>query len=253
MSNRISLFFSVRLKQSGFTLIEILISLTILVFLLAVLYQAFSSSSRLWMQQELFNEDKSRQAAAHRLFNDDFSELVSYEYQHAEGKYFFFSATPSKIFYVTRNGFGARNRGSYALFFALCYLRETEDGRQGLYLYKTPFPEKSFMQAFEEFIKSDNQERKFWNFPKDLEDNSVLIISDLDEAGFFYDQPALASPAEIEDAYSVVGSNIDNDPILLTKFPEDLRFSYKFREAWWHQYISVKQLPDPTARAPEAE
>lgn len=227
-------------SAAGFTLIELLISITILSLLVTVLYQAFSTASHVWLRQERFDEKKARQVAIRRLFESDFKQLVAYRYRHVKGTYQFFSATPSLIFYATRDGFGARNRGQHGLFFVCCYLRSEDDGSQSLRMFKTAFPERGLMAAFESFLQLDNQGRAFWPIPTELVDQSVTLIDGISQGSFFYTQN---NGAELIDETRSIGES--GGQLVPQTLPDNIRFSYQYQERWNHHYLRVDLLPDP--------
>ena len=237
-------------STSGFTLIELLISITIFALLITVLYQAFSTASRVWSRQELFDESKARQVAIRRMFEADFNQLVSYSYRHPKGEYTFFAGTPTVLFYAIRGGFGVHYRDQHGLFFVCCYLQPENDGIQSLMIYKSAFPEQKMLTAFEDFIGLDSAEQKTWIPPEELGADSLKVITGIKQAQFYYQQMKNFSVAnDIEDADADETATEEQKWRIQRDFPEILRFSYKFQERWSHHYIHLDPLPDPAAKS----
>lgn len=234
----------------GFTLIELLISITIFALIITVLYQAFSTASRVWSRQELFDESKARQVAIRRMFEADFNQLVSYSYHHPKGDYTFFAGTPRVLFYATRNGFGAHYRDQHGLFFVCCYLQPEDDGNQSLMIYKSAFPERKLLTAFEGFLRLDSMEQQVWIPPEELRTSSLKVISGLTQARFYYQK--METFAVVEDTKNVDGDKPATEEQkwrLQRDFPDILRFSYQLQDHWNHHYIHLDPLPDPASKS----
>ncbi len=142
----------------GFTLIEMVIAMTILALVVTVLYLAFSSAGRVWSRQQLKGGRSEREAALLRLLRNDLGHLAPYTFSWEKGTGFFFALGPKTLFYATTNGFGARRRGvAEGLYFSCLYLApddeaEDENG-QALYLVKEFGPSRYLVEALWNFIQ----------------------------------------------------------------------------------------------------
>lgn len=234
-------------SSAGFTLIELLISLTILSLLVTVLYQSFATASRVWSRQELFDETKARQVSVRRLLNADFGQNVMYRYSHPQGQYTFFAGTSTVLFYVTTNGFGARNRNDFGLFFTCCYLWQNNDGSQTVKLYKSAYPEKFLLEIFERFMQLSSSEQKVWQVPTELDEQSLVVLSDVEQGVFLYQQQdkenfEIPSNTEYEPF-----TMWDTEPWQLQEtLPELFRFTYQLNQKWTHQQILLGPVIDST-------
>ncbi len=171
--------------RRAFTLIEVLISMTIMALVVTVLYQAFATATRVWNNQQLFDETAARQQAAARLLRDDFARLAPYTWNDGSGKHTFFAAGEQVLFYVTRNGFGCLERGRARLFFTCCYLTRTEDDSYSLMLYKVAQPRLELCKALGNYAAAAVQS---WKAPQEMREHSVTILSGLSSGSFSFDR-----------------------------------------------------------------
>ncbi|WP_321531238.1 prepilin-type N-terminal cleavage/methylation domain-containing protein [uncultured Desulfuromonas sp.] len=240
-------------QKQGFTLIELLISMTIMAMLITVLYQAFSTASRVWTKQELFDEARARQMATSRLIRSDLQHLIPYRYVAEKGEFDLFSMAPNVLFYVTSEGFGARGRDHFGLFFTCCFLQPEDDGTLTLRLFKTAYPEADFLDVFEQFLDQSLQEQQAWSPPLFLREHSVTVMSELTEAGFF----AFSLPVSGEDAdwdeEERFFQRLAEPFALHREVPEAVSFTYQFDQAWHDLQVVPFCQPDPTASDEETE
>ncbi|MBN2808031.1 MAG: prepilin-type N-terminal cleavage/methylation domain-containing protein [Deltaproteobacteria bacterium] len=153
----------------GFTLIEMVIALTILALVVMVLYLAFANAGRIWTRQQVKGGFSEHEAVLARLLDDDLQNLVPYSFSWEKGEGFFFAVGPSALFYVTTSGYGARQRAAEGLYFACLYLQESQAKEgQSLYLAKEMGPKKFLVEAL-------------WDF-KDAPDKSLVVSERLSEA-----------------------------------------------------------------------
>ncbi|MBN2706694.1 MAG: prepilin-type N-terminal cleavage/methylation domain-containing protein, partial [Deltaproteobacteria bacterium] len=168
-------------SDRGFTLIEMVMAMTILALVVAVLYLAFSSAGRIWTRQQLQSGEGEREAALVRLLSDDLENLAPYSYSWEKGQGFFFALGSRALFYATTSGFGARQRGAQGLYFACCYLEKDADGEgDALYLIKTWGPNTWLLAALVEFSR-DPAGRL--DLDEEMRESALLVLDGLGEAG----------------------------------------------------------------------
>ena len=173
------------LKKStsrGFTLIEMVIAMTILALVVMVLYLAFSSAGRIWTRQQVKGGLGEHEAALARLLSDDLQNLVPYSFSWEKGEGFFFSVGSSALFYATTSGYGARQRSAEGLYFACLYLQESEE-EEGftLFLAKEMGPKNFLVEGLWGFKQTPE---KSLVVNETLRDASLLILDGLTNASF---------------------------------------------------------------------
>ncbi len=174
------------LERRGFTLIETVISLTIICLVVMVLYQAFALATRVWSRQRLSDQVLERELAVVSLVQGDLDHLGRYTFNGEKGRQSFFSGGERQLFYVTANAFAARRREHYGLFFACLYLQLEEDGHSSLRLYKTPFPEPELFEALRAYRQADSTQKAVYQLPETIRFHSLLLLDGLEEADFSY-------------------------------------------------------------------
>nr|WP_320051367.1 type II secretion system protein [uncultured Desulfuromonas sp.] len=239
-------------RNQGFTLIELMISLVILSLLITVLYQAFATASRVWTKQEVFDEVRARQMAVSRLIRSDFQHLLPYHYLGENGEYDFFAMAPNVVFYATSEGFGARNRDRFGLFFTCCYLQPEDDGTLTLKLFKTSHPETDFLDLFEQFLGQSVQEQQAWVPPLFLRENSVTVLSGVTNGGFFtFSLPISLEELDIDEEERFF-QRVAEPFLLQREVPPGIRFIYQFNQDWYRHEVIPFCQPDPTVTDEEA-
>ena len=127
--------------SSGFTLLELIISLTITAMVVVVVYSAFSLGVRVWERQGQESDAVKRDEIMFRLLDRDVADMAPYVMLLDGASLSLTAGGPTAFFYVTRNGFGALRRQDRALFFTCLFVAEDDDKDLALYLYKVPtFP-----------------------------------------------------------------------------------------------------------------
>lgn len=188
--------------HAGFTLLEVVISLTILSLLMLVLYLAFSTASSIWARAGDGDSPRQRQETVSRLLADDFRGLRPYTLNWEQGRDFAFAGARGTVFYVTTGGLGAADRADRGLFFACLFLapefgsRPGGEGAQALYLYKSPYPDETYFQALHEFSTSTGDTRASWLPPESLRERSYMLLNNLGEAAFSFSAGSAVLPEE---------------------------------------------------------
>ncbi len=211
--------------NGGFTLIEMVIAMTILALVVMVLYLAFSSAGRIWSRQQVKGGLGEHEAALSRLLNDDLQNLVPYSFSWEKGEGFFFGVGPSALFYATTSGYGARQRSIEGLYFACLYLQESQE-KEGftLFLAKEMGPKNFLVEALWDFMK---RPEKSLLVNETLRDASLLILDGLTNVSFDVvgNPEKLNLPeGEIEESALVESGVIRNWS--LKTLPENLLFRY---------------------------
>jgi len=200
-------------NRAGFTLIEMIIAMTILALVVTVLYLAFSSAGRIWSKQQVKGGRGEHEAALARLLQDDLQHLVPYSFSWERGEGFFFALGTRTLFYATTSGYGARQRQAEGLYFACCYLKESEE-QEGegldLYLVKEMGPKKFLVEALWDFIQNPEKDL---NLSSEMIEASLLVVEGLREVSFAVvaDPEKLNLPGgEIAEGALVEGDKIRN-------------------------------------------
>ncbi|EMG39091.1 prepilin-type N-terminal cleavage/methylation domain-containing protein [Desulfocurvibacter africanus PCS] len=199
--------------QAGFTLLEVVISLTILSLLMLVLYMAFSTAATVWSRTGDGDSPKQRQETVSRLLADDFRGLRPYTLNWEQGRDFAFAGAKGAVFYVTTGGLGSTDRADHGLFFACLFLAPEErtrpgrDSAQALYLYKSPYPDEDYFLALHDFATSTGDTRASWLPPESMRERSRLLLGHLGEAAFSFSAGAAILPEE-QDASPFAASRL---------------------------------------------
>ena len=174
--------------ESGFTLMEMVISMTLFALIAVVLYAGFNMAVQTWEKQDLASETERRMQTLARVLYDDFSTVRNYDFRWERGLFRFFAGNDTVLFYVTTSGFGARDDQDKGLFFSLAFLSEEDDGTWGLRIYKTPWLESSLAEELADFLSHTMEEAGFYEPSEAIHEKSILVMSGLSEAAFRYDQ-----------------------------------------------------------------
>jgi len=173
---------------SGFTLLELIIALTITTMVAVVIYAAFALGVRVWERQGSDTGEIRREEAMLRLLERDFADMAPYTTLWEGAFLNFFAGGPKTLFYVTRNGFGALRRQDKALFFGCLFVDQgLEDPEQmGVYLYKVPEPQPELMREARRFQTSSEAARAAYVPPEDLQSQAVCIAEGFEVLDFSF-------------------------------------------------------------------
>ena len=234
--------------KQGFTLIEVIVSLTIMAIVITVLYQAFSVSGRIWSRQEVQGNIIAREQALWNLFTGDFREIRLYTFNREKGKGGFFEGGRKTIFYVTTNGFASSFRRPGGLFFCCFYIRPDAEGNYSAYLYKTPYPETFLFKAFDDFQQLPSGQKVDYLPGDEVLEKSVLIIDGLLDASFSYGKEQFISLPEHGKPGLIAADDYTLPQTVWGggHLPDRLLFSYKLGE-------KTRQLLIPLSAPPKAK
>jgi len=174
--------------RAGFTLLEMIISLTVLSLVVLTVYMAFSLGVDVWRRMEEGEKSAAhRKAIALRLLQGDFGNLRPYTWSRDKGKSLFFAGGPKSVFYVTTNGLGAANRRGKALFFACLYVHAPAPGQgNSLYVYKSPLPEPDLLEVLRDFRAKGELQRANFVPPAFMRQDSIRVVDQVQDAQFSY-------------------------------------------------------------------
>ena len=193
---------------AGFTLLEMIISLTILCLVVLTVYTAFSLGVDVWRRMEEGEKSAAqRKAIALRLLHGDFSNLRPYTWNSEKGRILFFAGGPKSVFYVTTNGLGATNRRGKALFFTCLFVHASAEGEgSAVYVYKSGLPGPNLAELLRDFRAGGDLQRTNFVPPAFILEHSVQVIKNVHDAQFGYQRqaypPFSGVKAEVEDVQS---------------------------------------------------
>lgn len=174
-------------SQQGFTLMEVIVAITVLALIATCLYMALSTAARLWTRQNGSLSPMQRLETVIRLVRDDLSDARSYAFEWEEGQEFFFSGSSKAVFYVTGHALGASERHKDGLYFACLLLRPSERGQgEELWLIKNARPTEELTQALHDFAVDSPRGREDYEPQRELNTQAHLLLSGLEEATFSY-------------------------------------------------------------------
>ena len=136
----------------GFTLIEVIVTMTILGFILVIIYQVFRLGLSSWEKGESAAEEYQKTRIVSQLLSQQVKSAFPYEIktQKAEGNYLAFEGKKQSLKFVS--AFPAKSKRPEGLVFAVYYFKEGGRGEGSLILYEQRVLNKDF---FEEALKKD--------------------------------------------------------------------------------------------------
>ncbi len=186
----------------GFTLLELIVSMTIISMVVVVLYFAFSTGVRSWDSDVIHGESEIRLEAILRLFEDDLQNTVQYNMNWERGPLSLFAGGPGSVFYVTGNGTGAFSGAGAGLFFSILYVDDCpETSEDCLFLYKSPRPSPEYIRAVDEFRGSSEFQRERFAPGTEIAEKSLLILTGIENMNISYSDEKFVPFAGIEHDY----------------------------------------------------
>ncbi len=221
--------------SSGFTLLELVISMTIVSMVVVVLYFAFSTGSRVWDRDLEQEDEQSRLEAVLRLINNDMSRMVPYDMNH-EGKVLSLPAGgSSSFFYVTGNGTGSMAGTGAGLYFSVLFVDECEgDTEQCLYLYKSPRPEEKLVDEAKKFRNAGERQRELFGPGTEIAENSILLVPGVEDFLISYSSEEFKAftgtePKDDERSFLKEGS-LDGQEWIEQGLPGQVRVSFTLKD-----------------------
>jgi general secretion pathway protein J len=115
--------------QSGFTLLEVMVALTILSMMLLVIFWAFRLGLSAWDRGRVTKEEYQRQRIVSQMLSQQIKSVVPYKIktQKAEGDYLAFEGTVESLKFVSSLPLRAKGREG----FVYAFYRFESNGREG--------------------------------------------------------------------------------------------------------------------------
>jgi prepilin-type N-terminal cleavage/methylation domain-containing protein len=221
--------------NSGFTLLELIISMTIISMIVLVLYFAFSIGARSWEGDDSHSGHEVRLEATLRLVEDDLQNAVPYNMNWETKEMALFTGGPRSVFYVTGNGTGAFSGAGAGLFFSILYINscpETTD--DCLYLYKSPRPCPEFVRTVDQFKSRGELQRDFFEPGTEIANKSILIVNEVENFNISYSKeqfiPFAGPGYEEPETYTQGDDVLPEEHWMDDELPGQLRFAFSARE-----------------------
>jgi len=140
--------------HEGFTLIEVIVTLTILSFILIIIFATFRLGLQAWERGEVIKETYQKIRISSQLITRQVKSIVPYKIQtqKAEGDYLAFEGRPQTLKFVS--SLSARMQKPEGLVYAIYQFKEEEKGGGKLSLYEQRVLNRNF---FEEEIEEEKE------------------------------------------------------------------------------------------------
>ncbi len=228
---------------SGFTLLELIVSMTIISMVVLVLYFAFSIGSRVWDDDSEKIDENARLEAVLRLVKNDLSQAVPYKMNWEKGSISLFAGGPSSAFYVTRNGTGSFSGPGAGLYFVFLYADNCpENSKKCLYLYKSPRPGPEFIRAVDQFRATGELERRHYTPGTKMMEKSIPILEDTDNIQFSYSQDEFIPFSNT--GHETMNMPPEENPLpedhwLRSELPAQARFLFEYKDRKYFIQVPV--------------
>ena len=134
------------INTAGFTLLEVIVTLTILGFILLIIFGAFRLGLSAWERGETTREEYQKLRAVSQLISRQIKSIVPYKIktQKAEGDYLAFEGKPHSLRFISALSLKARQPGG----FVYVIYEFKEGGKEGgrLILYEQRVLNKDFFE-----------------------------------------------------------------------------------------------------------
>lgn len=173
-------------RSGGFTLLEVIVAMTILALIMTGVYMTLSVGTRLWERQSRDSLSPERRLeACIRLLRTDFKALRHYHFTTVRGQANYLGGGPTAFFYITSSGIGAEDRDKHGLYFACVFLAPAEHGL-GLWLYKSRWPDPELLNGFLDFSAADQHAKDRYVLGETLRSRAVLLLDGISEGRLGY-------------------------------------------------------------------
>lgn len=229
-------------NSSGFTLLELVVAMTIVSLVVLTLYQAFSVGVRVWDSDERPVEDVVRLEAALRLLHDDIYMSTGYDINWREGSTPLFAGGPGSVFYVTRNGTGALGGAGYGLFFSALYLDDCPNSdAECLYLFKSSRPLREFVEEVHSFRQGTEFEREHYRPGSYLAENSIKVLDGVEDWNISYSpeefRPFAGLEEEQPDQRLHERGRLSEDEWVQEEHPGRVRIAFKHEDSEYVTHV----------------
>ncbi len=182
-------------RSKGFTLLELLIGMTLMALLMGALVIGIHIGIRAWQQGEARLRQTHKEEERTTFLARQISSLVPYAVVSADpdlpGRLLILEATSWRLRFLSTYGSRFQNRSG--LLLVEYAVLETSPGKVALTLRETPVQDDQTVlrQLIERVaISPDTSRRKIKFRPFSMREGDLQLIADLDEARFEYLDPA---------------------------------------------------------------
>lgn len=218
--------------SQGFTLLELIVSMTIISMVVLVLYFAFSTGVRSWDSDVVHGEQEMRLEAVLRLMEDDLGHAVPYNMNWQKGPVSLFAGGPRTMFYVTGNGTGAFSGAGAGLFFSILYVDDCPDETLDcLFVYKSFRPSPEYISSADQFRTASEFQRENFSPDTEIAEKSLLVLKGLEGMNFSYSSERFAAFAgtNSDGASQLMDDNqLDEEFWVSDELPGQVRIDFSF-------------------------
>lgn len=231
----------------GFTLLELIISMTIVSMVVLVLYYAFSIGVRTWDSQDDAEQEVMRLEAVIRLVEEDFRQIVPYNMIWEKGEISLFAGGGQSVFYVTENGLGSVSGAGAGLFFAGLYLDQCpDDPDKCLFLIKKPYPSMAFVDQVNFFKGLGEFQRRDYIPGTQITEDKILLVEGLSEARFSFSSrqyiPFGGISHDLPDDHRTRDGQLEEDHWVRKELPSQIRFEFVLQDKRWVVHLPLELL-----------